>query len=100
MTKLRVAVVGAGPVGFFATAELLAHPELTPQVDMFDRLPTPYGLVRNGVAPDHQGIKAITAKYAKQADAGGLHYRSDFISLTNRVMLCFASPNSIMHFSL
>ena len=39
MTKLRVAVVGAGPVGFFATAELLAHPELTPQVDMFDRLP-------------------------------------------------------------
>jgi ferredoxin--NADP+ reductase len=75
MTKLRVAVVGAGPAGFFATAELLAHPELTPQVDMFDRLPTPYGLVRDGVAPDHQDTKAITAKYAKQADAGGSRFR-------------------------
>jgi ferredoxin--NADP+ reductase len=75
MAMLRVAVVGAGPAGFFATAELLRHTELQPQVDMFDRLPTPYGLVRNGVAPDHQSIKAIAGKYAKEADAGGSRFR-------------------------
>ncbi len=73
--ELKVAVVGAGPAGFFATAELLKRADLRVQVDMFDRLPTPYGLVRHGVAPDHQSIKAIALRYARDADAGGPRFR-------------------------
>jgi ferredoxin--NADP+ reductase len=74
MAPLRIAVVGAGPAGFFATAELLARPDVE-RVDMFDRLPTPYGLVRNGVAPDHQGIKAIARKYDGSASGAGARFR-------------------------
>ena len=55
----RVAVVGAGPAGMYAADELLRHPEIS--VDVYDRLPTPYGLVRAGVAPDHQHTKQVTA---------------------------------------
>ncbi len=72
---LKVAVVGAGPAGFFATADLLKRADPKCQVDMFDRLPTPYGLVRNGVAPDHQSIKAIAGRYAKDAEGGGARFR-------------------------
>jgi ferredoxin--NADP+ reductase len=64
---LRVAVFGAGPAGFYAVEELLKQPELTVAVDLFDRLPTPYGLVRGGVAPDHQKIKAVIRQYEKTA---------------------------------
>jgi ferredoxin--NADP+ reductase len=74
MDGLRIAVVGAGPAGFFATAELLARPDVA-RVDMFDRLPTPYGLVRHGVAPDHQGIKAIARKYDGSAEGAGGRFR-------------------------
>ncbi|MEW5809171.1 MAG: FAD-dependent oxidoreductase [Actinomycetota bacterium] len=60
---LAVAVVGAGPSGFYAAAELLeAGPHVT--VSLIDRLPTPYGLVRAGVAPDHQDTKKITETFA------------------------------------
>lgn len=72
-SPIRIAIVGAGPAGFFATAELLKQPGL--YVDIFDRLPTPYGLVRHGVAPDHQKIKSITAKYARDAESGGPRLR-------------------------
>src|SRR5262249_20364553 len=64
---LRVAVVGSGPTGFYVTEHLFRHPGLVVEVDMFDRLPTPYGLVRGGVAPDHQKIKAVTAAFDKVA---------------------------------
>lgn len=64
---LRVAVIGAGPAGFYATAHLLKQKDLTIQVDLFDKLPTPFGLVRGGVAPDHQKIKAVTRQYDKVA---------------------------------
>src|SRR5262245_34527871 len=64
---LRVAIVGAGPAGFYAAEHLLRRPDLVVEVDMFDRLPTPYGLVRAGVAPDHQKIKAVTAAFDKIA---------------------------------
>lgn len=61
-TALRVAVVGAGPSGFYAAEALLKHrPEAV--VDLFDRLPAPFGLVRYGVAPDHQKIKSVTKVY-------------------------------------
>jgi len=64
---LRVAIVGAGPAGFYATDQLFRTPGLVVEVDMYDRVPTPYGLVRAGVAPDHQKIKAVTAAFDKVA---------------------------------
>ena len=67
---LRVAIVGSGPAGFYAAGHLLkskSHPDLCVQVDMFDRLPTPWGLVRAGVAPDHPNIKAVSRVYEKTA---------------------------------
>ncbi len=67
---LRVAIVGSGPSGFYAAGHLLNAkklPDLNVQVDMFDRLPTPWGLVRGGVAPDHPNIKAVSRVYEKTA---------------------------------
>ena len=64
---LRVAIVGSGPAGFYAAEALLNHPELNIEVDMIDRLPTPFGLVRAGVAPDHPKIKNVIKRYEKTA---------------------------------
>ena len=64
---LRVAVVGSGPTGFYAAAHLLREKELHCQVDILDSLPTPYGLVRGGVAPDHQKTKSVIKAYARTA---------------------------------
>src|SRR5438034_3705320 len=64
---LRVAIIGAGPTGYYAADHLLREDRVTVEVDMFDRLPTPYGLVRLGVAPDHQKIKSVTAAFDKVA---------------------------------
>ncbi len=64
---LRVAIIGAGPAGYYAAEHLLRQPAVVVEVDMFDRLPTPYGLVRFGVAPDHQKIKSVTAAFDKTA---------------------------------
>jgi ferredoxin--NADP+ reductase len=64
---LRVALIGAGPAGFYVAEHLLRRPDLVVEVDLFDRLPTPYGLVRAGVAPDHQKIKAVTGAFDKVA---------------------------------
>lgn len=64
---LRVAVVGSGPAGFYAAEHLLKQTDVTVTVDMFDRLPTPYGLVRFGVAPDHEKIKNVTRVFDKVA---------------------------------
>jgi ferredoxin--NADP+ reductase len=63
---LRVAIVGSGPAGFYA-AEHLLKSDVRLQVDMFDRLPTPFGLVRFGVAPDHLKIKSVTRVFDRIA---------------------------------
>ncbi|MGH3353829.1 MAG: FAD-dependent oxidoreductase [Nocardioides sp.] len=68
----RVAVVGAGPAGMYAADELLKHPEIS--VDVFDRLPTPYGLVRAGVAPDHQNTKQVEQLFAQVESQPGFRY--------------------------
>ncbi|MDQ4112607.1 MAG: FAD-dependent oxidoreductase [Actinomycetota bacterium] len=68
----RVAVVGAGPAGMYAADELLKHPEIS--VDVFDRLPTPYGLVRAGVAPDHQNTKQVEKLFAQIESQPGFRY--------------------------
>ena len=64
---LRVAIIGAGPAGFYTAEHLFRQPGLAVEVDLYDRLPTPYGLVRFGVAPDHQKIKNVTAAFDKTA---------------------------------
>jgi ferredoxin/flavodoxin---NADP+ reductase len=65
---VRVAIIGSGPAGFYAAGHLLKKAkDLAVQVDMFDRLPTPWGLVRGGVAPDHPNIKAVSRVYEKTA---------------------------------
>ncbi len=64
---LRVAIVGSGPAGFYAADALLRRKDLTVHIDLYDRLPTPYGLVRFGVAPDHQKIKGVIRVYERIA---------------------------------
>jgi len=64
---LRVAIVGSGPAGFYAAEHLFKKGDLHVRVDMFDRLPTPFGLVRFGVAPDHQKIKSVTRVFDRIA---------------------------------
>jgi ferredoxin--NADP+ reductase len=64
---LRVAIVGSGPAGFYTADRLFRQPELAVQVDMYDRLPVPYGLVRFGVAPDRERIKNVTRVFEKTA---------------------------------
>ncbi len=81
---LRVCIVGSGPAGFYAAGHLLAAAgdrELA--VDIIDRLPTPFGLVRSGVAPDHPKIKTVTRVFEKTAGHarfrffGGVNFGSD-----------------------
>ncbi|MDE3069354.1 MAG: FAD-dependent oxidoreductase [Acidobacteriota bacterium] len=62
-----MAVIGSGPAGFYAAGHLLADSGGLIEVDMFERLPTPWGLVRSGVAPDHPKIKSVTRVYEKTA---------------------------------
>ncbi len=65
---VRVAIIGAGPSGFYAAGQLLGVSEPQFAVDLYDRLPTPYGLVRSGVAPDHPKIKSVTRAYDKTTE--------------------------------
>src|SRR5690242_19112871 len=69
--ELRVAVVGAGPSGFYATDQLL---KAGFAVDLLEVLPTPFGLVRAGVAPDHPKIKSVTRVYEKTAARDGFRF--------------------------
>lgn len=71
---LRVAIVGSGPAGFYTADHLQRHTEINVEIDMFDRLPTPYGLVRGGVAPDHQKIKSVTKTYERIAERPGFRF--------------------------
>jgi ferredoxin--NADP+ reductase len=70
----RVAVVGSGPAGFYAAGALLASGGPRFEVDLIDRLPTPWGLVRLGVAPDHPNIKAVSRAFEKIAQVPGFRF--------------------------
>src|SRR5215211_1954372 len=74
---LRVAIVGSGPAGFYAAGQLLTAKDLHAEVEMFDRLATPWGLVRAGVAPDHPNIKAVTRVYEKTAKREGFRFHGN-----------------------
>ncbi len=89
---LRVAIIGAGPSGFYVAEHLLQQQDYVVEIDLFDRLPTPYGLVRGGVAPDHQKIKSVTKTYEKTARHarfrfyGGVEFGTDLpLSLCRRL---------------
>lgn len=72
--SIRVAIVGAGPAGFYTADHLLKNPDIDVSVDLYDMLPTPFGLVRAGVAPDHEKIKNVTAKFAATAARPGFRF--------------------------
>ena len=69
MKKYKIAIVGAGPAGYFTAQALqnLQTHDLSFQIDMIEKLPTPWGLVRSGVAPDHQKIKTVSKVFEKIA---------------------------------
>src|ERR1700710_2536567 len=73
MTKLRLAIVGAGPAGIYAADILLkAERSFDVSIDLFEQLPAPYGLVRYGVAPDHPRIKGIITALREVVDSGDI----------------------------
>jgi len=71
---MRVAVVGSGPAAFYAAGHLLASEDPLAEVDVIERLPTPWGLVRLGVAPDHPNIKAVSRAFEKIAARPGFRF--------------------------
>jgi ferredoxin--NADP+ reductase len=70
---LRVAIVGSGPAGFYAAGALLGA-DVPVEVDMFERLPTPWGLVRLGVAPDHPKLKTVSRAFERIAERPGFRF--------------------------
>jgi ferredoxin/flavodoxin---NADP+ reductase len=73
MARPRVAIVGAGPAGAFAAAAVLRHVG-DAEIDLFERLPTPWGLLRGGVAPDHQEIKRLQDTFDRQTLERGCRF--------------------------
>jgi ferredoxin--NADP+ reductase len=70
----HVAIIGSGPAGFYTAEALQKHYGDAVRIDMLDRLPVPYGLIRSGVAPDHQSIKAVSRRYEKVALTENLRF--------------------------
>ena len=71
---LKVAIIGSGPAGYYTAEGLLKQFGSGVQIDIIDRLPTPFGLIRNGVAPDHQSIKAVTRRYESTQLGGNVRF--------------------------
>jgi ferredoxin/flavodoxin---NADP+ reductase len=74
MADLRVAIVGSGPAAFYAAGALLASEDPAVEVDMIERLPTPWGLVRLGVAPDHPQLKTVSRAFEKISARPGFRF--------------------------
>lgn len=68
------AVIGSGPAGFYTVEALAKHYGTAARIDLIDRLPVPYGLIRFGVAPDHQSIKAVSRRYEKVAEGEAVRF--------------------------
>ncbi|MGC0367257.1 ferredoxin--NADP+ reductase [Rhodococcus sp. 27YEA15] len=102
--SLRVAVIGAGPAGIFAAEALMRYEGAPVQVDVLDRLPTPFGLVRYGVAPDHPTIKSVVSILASVLQKPGVRFlgnveigtdltRSDLIARYDAVIYATGAPS-------
>ncbi len=70
----RVAIVGAGPSGLYAAGQLLSQHDIEVAVDIYDRLPTPFGLLRYGVAPDHESVKSVAKTLAAAFDSANVRF--------------------------
>jgi ferredoxin/flavodoxin---NADP+ reductase len=103
-SPIRIAVIGSGPAGFYAAGHLLKAPDGLIEVDMIERLPTPWGLVRSGVAPDHPKIKSVTRVYEKTAGNPRFRYfgnvtfgehvsRADLIAHYHAIVYATGSPS-------
>src|SRR5580658_6472488 len=107
MIPIRIAVVGAGPAGFYTAGHLLKQSQESARpidVDMFDRLPTPWGLVRSGVAPDHPKLKMVSAVFERTAAQPGFRFfgnvcvgtdltRADLLRHYHAVIYAFGAEN-------
>ena len=71
---LNIAIIGAGPAGYYTAEAALKQWGGAARIDIIDRLPTPYGLIRAGVAPDHQSIKAVTRRYETTSLGEGVRF--------------------------
>ncbi len=102
MSKLKIAIIGSGPTGFYTVAALLKA-KADAEIDVIDSLPTPYGLVRGGVAPDHQSTKNVMRAYEKSATSDGVAFMGNVMvgrdvsldelrELYDAVVLCIGSP--------
>jgi len=74
----RVAVVGSGPAGLYAVEALIAQNDVPVEVDVFDRLPAPFGLVRYGVAPDHFSIRSVRDKLTEVFDSEHVRFVGNY----------------------
>ena len=101
---IRIAVIGSGPAGFYAAGHLLKDPAERIEVDMLERLPTPWGLVRSGVAPDHPKIKSVARIYEKTAAHPRFRYfgniafgehvsRADLLERYHAIVYATGSPS-------
>ena len=97
-------MIGSGPAGFYAAGELFRQQSWSIKVDIFDRLPTPFGLVRGGVAPDHQKIKSVTKIYSRIAENENFRFfgnvefgsdilRSDVLEFYDAVIYAVGRPS-------
>jgi len=100
----HVAVIGSGPAGYYSAEALQKHYGLDVMIDMIDRMPVPYGLIRFGVAPDHQSIKAVSKRYEKVALSDNVRFVgnvtvgrdlaiSELLDLYDAVILATGAPD-------
>ena len=98
------AIVGSGPAGFYTAEALSKAYEDKARIDIIDRYPVPYGLIRFGVAPDHQSLKAVSKRYDKVADTAGVDFIgnvtlgqdvsvAELLDLYDAVVLATGAPN-------
>lgn len=101
--SIAVAIVGAGPAGFYTVEALLERSDAV-AIDIIERLPTPYGLVRAGVAPDHQSTKQVARKFEQTALAHKVHFYGnvevgrdvmveELLAAYDAVVIAAGSPN-------
>lgn len=100
----HIAIIGSGPAGYYTAEAAQKHWGDDVRVDIFDALPVPYGLIRTGVAPDHQSIKAVSRRYEKTALTDNVRFVGnvtigesvsigDLQSLYDAVVLATGAPN-------